>query len=64
MNRSDDGLIEKPELVIQRFVNCVVHDDGLSIYMYIYRYIYLTKHSEDVFSRYVNFKGCTGNAEM
>ena len=38
MNRSDDGLSEKPKLVIQLFVNCVVHDDGLSIYIYIYTY--------------------------
>ena len=33
MNRSDDGLIEKPKLVTRRFVNCVVHDSVLIIYV-------------------------------
>jgi len=32
MNRSADDLIEKPELVTWRAVNCVVHDSGLNTY--------------------------------
>jgi hypothetical protein len=30
MNRSADGLIEKPELVTRRAVNCVAHSIGLN----------------------------------
>jgi hypothetical protein len=41
-NRSDDGLIEKPQLVTWISVNCVVHDGGLEC---IY-YGWLLKESE------------------
>lgn len=32
MNWSDNGLIEKPELVTWGSVNCVVHDSGWNTY--------------------------------
>ena len=32
MNRSDDGLLERPGLVTRRAVNCVMHDGILSMY--------------------------------
>jgi len=35
INRCDDVLIEKPELVTWRFVNCVVHNDVLNVYFWL-----------------------------
>jgi hypothetical protein len=41
MNKSDDGLIEEMKLITLRFVNFVVHDGGLNMYIFIHTHTHL-----------------------